>query len=73
MPRAGALLKLARLPQDGERDRSGVARHGQGATGASVLFGRCVCVCVCVCHTPFRGVFPAGACDTLILSHAMKL
>ena len=57
MPRAGALLKLARLPQDGERDRSGVARHGQGATGASVLFGRCVCVCV----TPrFEGSFQQG-------------
>ena len=51
------------------------------------LYGICVWLCVCVCvHSCFQGHYPsfsnlpykrfcteAGACDTLILSHATKL
>ena len=61
--------------------RRGQGRAGQerlGAGGGTGAHTR-VCVCVCVCHPLFLRVLrsthfnPAGACDTLILSHATKL
>ena len=52
--------------------RSSIAGFGHRLVVCRV----CMCVCVCVCVTPCnyqRVPLQAGACDTLILSHAMKL